>query len=278
MSKTNSSPPMASWATSGSVVASGGSSTRHPASCPETPPNRLACAGVERQERRRGAADREQELPPAHPRSPGVALAFVACAADRPRTSGESGSGSYSALEQGPNDRQPGILVLPMQARASLPTHDRHASGRLGSSLTPWAGSLGRLPGPAPRAGSLAGAGEPGNLLEVPPVVLGDDAFAVRDPTTARWIDRPVHDRHWVLLGSGVEQRASPAREPASTSDVSPASSAPAHEPAGRSTPGWPIEHVVFLIRRTERSTTCSGRSRVRTASPTGTTEALVVG
>jgi phospholipase C len=47
----------------------------------------------------------------------------------------------------------------------------------------------------------------------------------------------------------GSERRSSSARDPASTSDVSPASSGPAHEPAERSTPGWPIEHVVFLIK-----------------------------
>jgi phospholipase C len=47
----------------------------------------------------------------------------------------------------------------------------------------------------------------------------------------------------------GSEQRVSPPGDPASTGDASPASSAPAHEPAERSDPGWPIEHVVFLIK-----------------------------
>ena len=49
--------------------------------------------------------------------------------------------------------------------------------------------------------------------------------------------------------GRGPEQQASPAPDPASMSAAPPASTAPTPEPGERSTPRWPIEHVVFLIK-----------------------------
>src|SRR5919201_2114435 len=79
----------------------------------------FACAGVEREERRRGAGRREQELAAGHAQETGVALAVLASPADRlPEDRRERRLGVVLGVRDRPElDRETGVLIRPVVRR-----------------------------------------------------------------------------------------------------------------------------------------------------------------
>src|ERR687892_535536 len=94
------------------------------------PTGRLAGAGVQDEQGRRGPAGRQEELAPAHPGPPGQAVARFPGPADRFGHHRPEGYRVVLGVGGRPElDRQPGVLLAPVAPAAAHPTHLDVASG-----------------------------------------------------------------------------------------------------------------------------------------------------
>src|SRR5918996_1203547 len=94
------------------------------------PTGRLAGAGVQDEQGRRGPAGRQEEFAPAHPGPPGQAVARFPGPADRFGHHRPEGHRVVLGVGGRPElDRQPGVLLAPVAPAAAHPTHLDVASG-----------------------------------------------------------------------------------------------------------------------------------------------------